>query len=293
MAVNFQQLRSFHAVASDRSVTRAANRLAMTQPTLSKQIKDLEARYQVQLFSGSRPPLTLTTAGEALFEKTRCLFQTSADIEAMLGDTPPEEGGLLRIGTDSPPYAADLIAAYAREAPNLDFKVTIGNAKDTNQLLMNASVDIAVVCEPIGHNDYTYRPFYEDRLVAIAAVDAPEAESPIFDPGLLSRRVLLTREPGSRTRRAMERLLEASNIQPFRVMEVHTREMIRETVARDLGVSFMFARECPPDARIRVMELDVEPALIRVSGYIACRTERRRHPAIRRALELAECLAAP
>ena len=52
----------------------------------------------------------------------------------------------------------------------------------------------------------------------------------------------------------------------------------------------MFARECPPDARIKVMELDVEPALIAVSGYIACRTERRRHPAIRRALDLAEGL---
>lgn len=290
MAVNFQQLRSFHAVASDRSVTRAANRLAMTQPTLSKQIKDLEARYQVQLFSGSRPPLTLTSAGEALFERTRDLFQTSADIEALLGDTPPEEGGLLRIGTDSPPYAADLVAAYAREAPNLDFKVTIGNARDTNHLLMNASVDIAIVCEPIGHNDYTYRPYYEDRLVAIAAADAPEAQGSTFDLSALSRRVLLTREPGSRTRLAMERLLEAHEVSPFRAMEVHTREMIRETVARDLGVSFMFARECPPDARIKVMELDVEPALISVSGYIACRTERRRHPAIRRALELAEIL---
>lgn len=290
MAVNFQQLRSFHAVASDRSVTRAANRLRITQPTLSKQIKDLEARYQVQLFVNSRPPLTLTAAGEALLEKTRDLFQTSADIEALLGDTPPEEGGLLRLGTDSPPYAADLIAAYAREAPALDFKVTIGNARDTNALLMNASVDIAIVCEPVGDNDYTYRPYYEDRLVAIVAANAPEAGSDTFDLSTLERRVLLTREPGSRTRIAMERMLEAQGVQPFRVMEVHTREMIRETVARDLGVSFMFARECPPDERIRVLSLDVDPALITVSGYIACRTERRRHPAIRRALELAEAV---
>lgn len=288
MAVNFQQLRSFHAVASDRSVTRAANRLAISQPTLSKQIKDLEARYQVQLFTGSRPPLTLSSAGEALFEKTRDLFQTSADIEALLGDTPPEEGGLLRIGTDSPPYAADLIAAYAKEVPNLGFKVTIGNAKDTNQLLMNASVDIAIVCEPIGHNDFTYRPFYEDRLVAIVPIDAPDAADQTFDLSTLPDRVLLTREPGSRTRMAMERLLEARGASALRTMEVHTREMIRETVARDLGVSFMFARECPPDSRLKVLELDAEPGLTSVSGYIACRTERRRHPAIRRALDLAE-----
>jgi DNA-binding transcriptional LysR family regulator len=285
MAVNYQQLRTFHAVASDRSITRAANRLAISQPTLSKQLKELQDRYQVQLFTGNRPPLTLTPEGEALLMKTRALFDISDEIEGLLGQTPTEEGGLLRIGTDSPPYAADLIAAFAREAPRVDFKVTIANARETNQLLMAAQVDIAIVCEPMGHNDYTYRPLYEDRLVAVLPVDLPADD--IFDLAAVPEQVVLLREPTSRTRTATERLFEAHEVAPARTMEFHTREMIREAVARGLGITFMYERECPPDARLKVLPIASDHPSTRIAGYIACRTERRRHPAIRKALDIA------
>ena len=96
MSLNFQHLRAFYAVASDRSVTRAASRLGVSQPTLSKQVKALEDRYQVKLIEGARPPLALTAAGQALFERARTLFDVSSDIEALLGETPPEHGGLIR-----------------------------------------------------------------------------------------------------------------------------------------------------------------------------------------------------
>jgi len=285
MAVNYQQLRTFYAVASDRSITRAANRLAISQPTLSKQLKELQERYQVQLFTGNRPPLTLTPEGEALFLKAKAFFEIAEDIEGLLGQTPVEDGGLLRIGTDSPPYAADLIASFSREAPKVDFKVTIANARETNQLLMAAQIDIAIVCEPMGHNDYTYRPFYEDRLVAVLPAGS-EIEAP-FDLSQIPRATVLLREATSRTRAATERLFEAHEVLPARTMEFHTREMIREAVARGLGITFMYEQECPPDARLTVMTIASDHPALRISGYIACRSERRRHPAIRKALDLA------
>lgn len=288
MAVNFQQLRSFHAIASDRSITRAANRLAISQPTLSKQLKELQDRYQVQLFRGNRPPLTLTPEGEALFAKTRKLFEVTEDIEGLLGHTPPGAGGVLRIGTDSPPYAADLIAAFAREAPALEFKVTIANAKQTNQLLIDAQVDVAIVCEPMVHSDYTYRPFYEDRLVAVLPAGSQLASSRSFVPVAVRDQTFLLREATSRTRAATERLFEAHEVAPARTMELNTREMIREAVARELGVTFMYERECPPDPRLSVRPIASDHPSTHVAGYIACRSERRRHPAIRRALEIAE-----
>jgi DNA-binding transcriptional LysR family regulator len=291
MNVNFQHLRAFYAVASDGSVTRAANRLGVSQPTLSKQVKALEDRYQVKLIEGSRPPLTLTAAGQALFERARRLFDVSADIEALLGETPPEEGGLLRVGTDSPPYAADLIAAYMRQSPNLDFKVTIANARETNDLLISAAVDIAIVCEPIGHNDYTYKPFYEDEMVAVVPRGWDVPHDGRFEINCLPSQVLLVRETTSRTRATMNRVLEDAGLPSGRVMEFHTREMIREAVAQGIGVTFMFARECPPDERLQVLPLDIRTPAAKITGYIACRSERRRHPAIRKAFEIAASLS--
>ena len=291
MALNFQHLRAFYAVASDRSVTRAANRLGVSQPTLSKQVKALEDRYQVKLIEGARPPLELTAAGQVLFERARKLFEVSDDIEALLGDTPPEDGGLIRIGTDSPPYAADLIAAYQKQSPNLDFRVTIANARETNALLMAASVDLAIVCEPIGNNEYTYQPFYEDELIAVVPAGWHVPNEGRFELNCLAGQILLVRETSSRTRATMNLVLEAADVATGRIMEFHTREMIREAVAQGIGITFMFARECPPDARLLRLPLDLRTPATKITGYIACRSERRRHPAIRKAFDIAGVMA--
>jgi len=99
MSVNFNHLRSFYAVAGDRSVTRAARRLNISQPALSKQLKALEDRYKVELIEGTRPPLTLTSAGEALFERAKVLFAVTEEIDAVLGEDDLESGAILRLGT--------------------------------------------------------------------------------------------------------------------------------------------------------------------------------------------------
>ena len=123
MSVNFLHLRSFYAVASERSVSKAARRLNISQPTLSKQLKALEDRYKVKLIEGARPPLTLTSAGRALYEKAENLFGIADEIGALLGEDDIDSGALLRLGTDSPPYAAEFMAAFKAEVPNAQFRV--------------------------------------------------------------------------------------------------------------------------------------------------------------------------
>jgi DNA-binding transcriptional LysR family regulator len=70
-------------------------------------------------------------------------------------------------------------------------------------------------------------------------------------------------------------------------MELHTREMIREGVAHGLGVSLMFERECPPDNRIRILPIETKSGAVKVEGYLAIRTERRRMPLMKAALQVA------
>ena len=116
---------------------------------------------------------------------------------------------------------------------------------------------------------------------------SPLAALPTFNPAAVADQTFLVREATSRTRAASERLFEAHEVAPKRTMEFHTREMIREAVARELGLTFMYQRECPPDTRLAVLPIESDHPGTRIAGYIACRTERRRHPAIRKALELA------
>src|ERR1700759_4950409 len=105
MAVNHQHLRAFHAVATDGSVSRAARRLNVAQPTLSQQLKALEERHQMPLFEGRKPPLRLTAAGRQLFTLTQKLFATSDDIDDLLGDGNDPTLSAVRLGSDCPIYA--------------------------------------------------------------------------------------------------------------------------------------------------------------------------------------------
>lgn len=291
MSVNFLHLRSFYAVASERSVSKAARRLNISQPTLSKQLKALEDRYKVKLIEGMRPPLTLTTAGRALYEKAEHLFGIADEIGELLGEDDIDSGALLRLGTDSPPYAAEFMAAFQAAVPGAHFRVTIANAVQTNELLLKAQVDIGIICEPPVQNDYTYAPLYQDRLVAIVPAAWPDDNARALPLERISQEVVLVREATSRTLAAMNRLLADAGIAPGRTMEFHTREMIREAVAHGLGISLMFAKECPPDERIRVLPLETSSSLIDVKGYLAVRTERKRMPLIRQSLDIARALS--
>src|ERR1700754_4713559 len=123
MAANYQHLRAFHAIAVEGGVSRAARRLNVSQPTLSQQLKALEARHSVSLFEGRKSPLKLTTAGRDLFELTQRLFTTASDIEEMLGETASLAGGVLRLGSDSPYYAARVIDLFRCRHPQAAIQV--------------------------------------------------------------------------------------------------------------------------------------------------------------------------
>ncbi|MFZ4746678.1 MAG: LysR family transcriptional regulator [Sphingomonas sp.] len=287
MSVNFNHLRSFYAVASERSVTRAARRLGISQPTLSKQLKALEERYKVKLIEGMRPPLTLTSAGLALFDRAKALFGVAEEIDALLGEDDLDSGAILRLGTDSPPFAAEFMAAFKTNLPQTRFRVTIANAQQTNDLLMKAQVDLAIICEPKLDPEYSYVPLYVDRLVAIVPAIWPDNGLAAMPLTAIAGATMLVRESTSRTLAATNRLMAEEGISLGSSMELHSREMIREGVAHGLGISLMFERECPPDSRIKTLPLETASAAASVEGYLAFRTERRRMPLMREALKIA------
>jgi DNA-binding transcriptional LysR family regulator len=66
--------------------------------------------------NSTRPPLTLTSAGEALFERAKVLFAVAEEIDAILGEDDLESGAILRLGTDSPPFAAEFMAAFQQKS---------------------------------------------------------------------------------------------------------------------------------------------------------------------------------
>jgi DNA-binding transcriptional LysR family regulator len=287
VAVNYQHLRAFHAIATEANVSRAARRLNVAQPTLSQQLKALEDRHRVVLFENRKPPLRLTAAGRELFALTQRLFDASSVIDDFLREDAGERPAVARLGSDSPIYGARLAERLRDRFPDLAIQVRIGNANETLKALREAQVDAAVVSDPPGDNHYTYEPLFADRLMVAMPVGHPQAGRRFFSLAALAEARLLVREPASRTRTAVEHLLNQAEIAPADVLELHTRETIREGVALGLGVGVFISSECPPDPRIAYAPLEPVAGAPELSGYVVCLTERRRTRLMRAVMEIA------
>ena len=284
MAVSYQHLRAFHAIAAERGVSRAARRLNVSQPTLSQQLKALEARYGVALFEGRRSPLTLTTAGHDLFAMTQRLFATAADIDEMLGETATVAGGILRLGADSPRHAARVVELFHRRHPQTGVQVRTGNAADVMGWLSAAQIDAALASDPPADAAFSYDLFYTEGIACALPAGHALARRDAVPIAALAREVLLLREPTSTTRAFVERALADAGVTPAAILEFHGRETIREAIALGLGVSVFLASECPPDARIDYRPIVPAGRAFERRGFLLCQTERRRS-ALMRALK--------
>ncbi|HEY6869432.1 MAG TPA: LysR substrate-binding domain-containing protein [Novosphingobium sp.] len=276
MAINHQHLRAFNAVATERSFSRAARRMNISQPTLSQQIKSLEGRYGQILFESRRSPLELTPVGQALYEKTRQIFDVSDEIEALLRDQFGAGRNRIRIVADSPTHVAQLASAMLDLDSQATIEIDIANSAETLTHLLNAHADLAVASDPRIDERLSYTPLFVDRLHMLVAADHPRAGQRSFPLASLVGERLLMREPSSKTRAALQSLLDATGIQPANLQFVYSREAIREAVALGMGVSPMFSSECPPDSRLVGLPIDRQPSSTILTGYLICRTEQRR-----------------
>jgi DNA-binding transcriptional LysR family regulator len=290
MAVNHQHLRAFHAVAIEGSFSRAARRLNISQPTLSQQIKALETRHSTNLFEGRRPPLHLTPTGRELLSLTQRLFATSDQIGEILGDRPVDERLAIRMVSDSPIYAARLAQALLQSELRPGVEVQIDNSRDTLARLLDARADVAIISDPQIDPRFAYQPLFIDYLKVLLPADHELAGASVYPLSAFAGECLLMRELSSKTRAAIESLLRAHDIRPARVVELHSREALREAVAIGVGISLFFSSECPPDTRLVALEPECQPDSALLTGYVVYRVEQRRSAIIRLVLSAASSL---
>lgn len=284
MAANYQHLRAFHVIAVERGVSRAARRLNVSQPTLSQQLKALEARHAVSLFENRRSPLKLTAAGRDLFTLTQRLFATASDIDDMLGETSGLTAGVLRLGSDSPLYAARVTDLFLRLYPQTGVQVRMGNAREVMQWLAEAQIDAALASDPPADATFSYAPLYTDSLTCALPRNHTLSALETIPISALSDEVLLVREASSKTRAFTERALSDAGVTAAEMLEFQGRETIREAIALGMGISIFFSSECPPDPRIEYRPLLTDGYSYELRGFLLCQSDRRRG-ALMRALK--------
>lgn len=176
--MDFKTMQYFLTVAQELNFTRAAERLHMSQPPLSAQIKELEQDLNVQLFIRGKRHLQLTPAGEALMHRAEQML-TLADItRSEMKNFGKELSGTVRIGLvegRAPRYAAEWIAAFLKEYPLIKFRLWNGSSDDVIEHMDHGLSDLAVIAAPYDTEHLDGIAVGKEPWVALIPVDHPLA----------------------------------------------------------------------------------------------------------------------
>ncbi len=282
--MNQAELRAFHAVATAGSYTKAAALRRVTQPTLSGQVKALEERYNVRLFERRGRGIRLTDLGRALFAVTNRLYGVEAEAEQLLSEAHGLTSGQLRVGADAPYHVIPLLALFKRRHPGIQLAFSFGNSEAVLNDLFERRSEVAVVAELRPDRRLHAVPFRRDRLVVFVDRGHAWARRRSIALGELAGQRLILREPGSITRAIFEAAIGQGGVVPGEVLEIGSREAVREAVAAGLGVGVVFESELGPDPRVRA--LAVRDAGLDATEYAVCLEDRRPLRVVRAFFEL-------
>ena len=242
MALNLHHLRVFARVAEEGGFTRAAQTLRLSQPAVSKAVRELERETGMPLFERAGRATRLTAAGEALFARARELFAVERSAEEELRALRGLSGGVLRVGasTTVATYLLFPYLAHFREAnPGVTLRVASANTRAIARALLERRLDIALVEGPVRHARIDVVPWREDELVLIVPPAHRLAAKRSIELRELSGEPLIVREPGSGTRRVAERALAAHDVSPTVTLQLGSTEAIKQAVAAGLGLAFV------------------------------------------------------
>lgn len=285
MLMNFAQLRAFHAVATEGGFTRAARRLGISQPAVTVQVRALERAHGLRLFDRRGGAVELTDFGRALLSRTRRVFALLDEVDDMLQSAGALMRGRLELGADGPFAVMALIAAFRARYPQVQIQTRMGNTARVLRDLEEGRTDLAVLMLERPDARLAAIPLREDRLVALVSREHPWARRRRVSLDELDGQPMLFREQGSATRALLSAALERAGITAEVVLELGSREALREAVAAGLGIGCIFEGEIGRDDRHRLLAL-VRPEL-KATQYLACLPERRELRAVQAFFALA------
>jgi len=239
--LTLRQLKVFESVSRNLSFSRAAEELYLTQPAVSMQIKQLEGNVGLPLFEQMGKRIYLTDCGKELYRYSCAISQQLADMELVLAEMKGMGHGKLTLSVVNTAnyFTPQLLAKFCQRYPGINVNLHVANRDAVLKQLADNSTDLAIMGQPPDGLDIVAESFLDNPLVVIAATNHPLAKLKNVKFARLAEEIFLSREQGSGTRSAMERVFAQHKIQPRISMEMETNEAIKQAVQAGMGLGIL------------------------------------------------------
>jgi DNA-binding transcriptional LysR family regulator len=288
-------LRSLIAVADAGTITEAADRLGVTQPALSRRVRQLEEHLGVALLTRGRSGVSLNTIGEMVVSEARVLAARYDHLRAEVAAQVRLEGGTVRIGGGATAVSFVLpgaIAAFQEEHPSVRFRVKEAGSREVADDVVNGQLELGLVTLPVPLRELEAHPLLEDRVVLVCHPDHALARRRRLQVTELAGLGVVGFEAGSAIRQIIDSALHAAGVEMNVVMELRSIPAIMRMVVTTGNLGFVSQMAVESEAQVRTLRvrgLDIRRQLAVIArrratlspaaASFAARLRRRRLPA--------------
>lgn len=241
MRVTLRQLQTFEAVARLGSFSRAAEEIHITQPAVSKQLRQLQEEVGLPLLDQTGRKVGLTEAGRELLSTCSDWLDTWGRFEQSIADLKGVKRGRLRIAvvTTAKYFMPRVLGPFCGAYPGVDVALEVINRDRLLERLGRNADDLYVMGLPPEDWEIESQPLIGNNLVVVAAADHPLVGRRRIPLEELAGETFIAREEGSGTRITAERVFAEQGV-PFKVrMELGSNEAIKQAVAGGLGLAVL------------------------------------------------------
>lgn len=261
-----QQLRILKAVASEKSFTKAAEILYVSQPSLSKQIKILENRLGIILLNRENNTISLTEGGKVFLQYAERILALCEESCRALNDVKNGDRGNLVVGasqTLGTYLMPRVLALFAQNYPQININVQVDSTRVIAKKVVNREIDIAVVGGDVPDelkNNLEIENFVEDELILIVPKSHPFAlkKQKTINKDDLYHLNFITLNSNSTIRKFIDNILIQNDIETKQfnvIMQLNSIEAIKTAVGLGLGAAFVSSSAIEKEIELKTVEI--------------------------------------
>ena len=235
-----KHMKIFIKVFQTKNITQAAKLLNMTQPAVTRAIKEIESYYGVLLFERINHRLCVTEAGKQFYAQALHIADAFDVMEKGLKNW--DEFGILRVGatiTIGSFMLPDLMAEFQKKYPNLKIKATVSNSEKLQQLLLDNCLDIALIEGEVNSEYLKTEVFAKDEMILILPPNSEFCKKENLKLSDIKDCNFLLREAGSAGRTFLEHIFALHDMTINPILESVSTQAIIKAVSKGLGISIL------------------------------------------------------
>lgn len=233
-----KHLRMITTLAKTQNMTRAADKLCISQSALSQQLKDIENKLNASLFNRTRKKMIPTSIGKLILQTAQHVIETIEDTELEITKMVSGDQGELKVGMQCIfcyKWLPDVMGKFQNKFPNIE--LVIGNSNNIFKELDSGQFDLIITGAPLDDGHFIQCPLFADHMVCIMPNDHPLSAKPYVDFKDCKDASLITHSE-KENNRFFELTFNRMGIEPRKYMTVTQPQAIIEMVSSGFGISF-------------------------------------------------------